>query len=140
MTDVKYIMRRGERIDAPVIKHQYKVVIKHMHGDADAHTETTHWFKVNDAEWGKLQNLMVMLHALSDFRDTDWNGMCDFCSSGYIREDFFKNIDLDYGPMREYFESDVVYERNLAMIESFKVTYFDCDGIEYAVEPIRNTN
>lgn len=128
----------SKQLPTHTIRSQFKLMLDFMHGDADATTHEVKYFDLKELEY--LEQLVTVLDRLGEF------GMDDWWTRSEEFEDFIRlclpEISADrVEGIQSFFDEvtpgDATNDGNTqAQIEGFKVTFFDDNGFECAVELI----
>ncbi len=115
--------------ETPRPRNKYKLVIKYMHGDADAYTKKDWLF--DDRNPKDMETLSKMIDVLRANFALDWNTRCGWEPEIYIQDEAVREQLCDM----DMFPGDATCDgHRCAMFDTVTITYFNDDGTEFEVD------
>jgi len=120
----------------------YLLEVENSSGDADDSKTVKTKFKEGGESYESLERLERILKVLKAFNKLSWNASCDARSDIDVFAAKVLEVDEESDPDGAYYAADDMYEAvgrdavygGMARPESYKLTYFDENGIEWNVK------
>jgi hypothetical protein len=127
---MKLIIGAPVQINTP--KNEYELVISHMHGDADAYTESKYTFddlESSDKSNPSLAELLTVIQIASDAGYEFFENR--FTRSDTLKEQGFSDDFID--EITDFMVCDCTNDNSYAQFDGYELFYYDKNGTKFNV-------